>query len=538
METTINNIVSKKFKEIKAHFTKILNNSNKKTIFKTNSYSNYNKRPHIANIRHKSVDKLDLSNILEQIGNDDLIFNNDKLITNIKIESFQNSVKKRKSATVENDRNNRSFLSKNIHKKNCTSTSLRNINTNNKLMIKKQTKDYSKTTGLHINNNSLELNCNKIAYTNESNRSHLNRKKVRKNSKKSTSHNRNVHVKNVDQFINKPSERYNRNDNKNYLMTPINNKTTTKIQNNKKLLSKLKNDNNLLSQRILNINNNETISVASTSRCDKIKSVIRGRSMPTMRQNTSQSILRLPNKSIIKNNDKLMMELQKLFGEKIFLNEEIYNNMTELDKKNCINFLLETVKEFNNINKIYKSKVDGCKQIIEEKESQIKQQKKENKELKKENFKLNKIIKNNNQLNKKLIQKIENLKIQLEKEKKNNNKEKRHRSIPNNKNISIKTFRNNNNLNKYQKTNENKTQDNLRKAKGFINRRKIEDLHDKIIKTLDKNEINRNNQHTLESTESNKTFEINEEKKINTPQNLLVMNDSKGQNLNNLNVPE
>jgi hypothetical protein len=51
-------------------------------------------RPKLPKTKHKSIDKTDLGNILDQIGNDDLIFNNDKLITNIKIESFENALKK------------------------------------------------------------------------------------------------------------------------------------------------------------------------------------------------------------------------------------------------------------------------------------------------------------------------------------------------------------------------------------------------------------------------------------------------------------
>ena len=98
--------------------------------------------------------------------------------------------------------------------------------------------------------------------------------------------------------------------------------------------------------------NNDSISLASTSRLDMSKSYIRGRSMPSMKSNRSQSNLRLPNKSITKNNDKVILELQKLFGDKLQLSEDIYQNLTEVDKKNCINFLLEAVKEMNNTNKI------------------------------------------------------------------------------------------------------------------------------------------------------------------------------------------
>ena len=189
-------------------------------------------------------------------------------------------------------------------------------------------------------------------------------------------------------------------------MTPINNKSKISIQNNN---NKLKNIEFSSSKKKLvknNNNNNDNSSISSTSR-------IRGRSMPNMRTHKSQNNLRLPNKSIIKNKDKIMIELQKIFGEKMQLNDDIYQNMTELDKKNCINFLLEVVKEMNNINKMNKSKNDGYKQLIEAKDEEIKKYKNEIKELKKEILKLNKIIRNTNQLNKKLNQNSENLKLQL-----------------------------------------------------------------------------------------------------------------------------
>ncbi len=524
--------MSGKIKEIKKEIEQIELNVNQIELNKNHSHLNFFIRPKLPLINYKTIEKEEINKMLDQIGKDDLFFNNDNLLTNIRIESLENSSNKytTKSHDIE-----KSFLSKKTNKTNSKSVKMQKSN-RQKNYNTQNTKKMDKLIQNTINNNhhTLELNCNKIPYNKAG---YIKKKSQSKKSYKrnvSLNKNKNICYKNIDQFINKPNElRKNSKMSKNSnLMTPISTKTKIVTQKN------LKKNDELHSSRskIIKTNQNDITNNNDSSMNISISPCHRGHSVPNIPKN--KNYIRLPNKSIIKKNEKLIVELQKIFGEKIYLTDYIYQRMSDIDKKNCINFLLETVKEFNNINKIYKSKVDGCKQIIEEKESQIKQQKKENKELKKENFKLNKIIKNNNQLNKKLIQKIKNLKIQLEKEKKNNNKEKRHRSIPNNKNISIKTFRNNNNLNKYQKTNENKTQDNLRKAKGFINRRKIEDLHDKIIKTLDKNEINRNNQHTLESTESNKTFEINEEKKINTPQNLLVMNDSKGQNLNNLNVPE
>ena len=301
-------------------------------------------------------------------------------------------------------------------------------------------------------------------------------------------------------------------------------KSTIRNQNNQKLI---KNSEDHSSQKsFINFNNHDTISVASSSRIDMNKSVIRGRSMPAMRSNKSQSNLRLPNKSIIKNQDKVIMELQKLFGEKIQLNEETYQNMTELDKKNCINFLLETVKELNNLHKINQSKTNGYKQIIESKEQQIKTHKNEIKELKKENLKLNKIIKTNNQLNKKLSQNIENLKLQLEKEKIKNKTNARGKSTSKLNNIYSKKYKNENSINKNRKFKENKSQDKMKKVSGFINMKKTEISQDK---KLENNEINKENK-VDEKIEVNITWKNNENKTTDVSPNSLISNDSKEQN--------
>ena len=65
---------------------------------------------------------------------------------------------------------------------------------------------------------------------------------------------------------------------------------------------------------------------------------------------------------------------------------------------------METIKEMNNINKTNKSKIDGYRELNENKEKQIKEQKTEIKGLKKEINKLNKLVRANTQLNKKYKQ--------------------------------------------------------------------------------------------------------------------------------------
>ena len=94
---------SEKFKEIKNQFGYLPNNLIKNKLKSNNSHSNFNKRPRLPKEKYKSVEKSDLGNILDQIGNDDLIFNNDKLISSIKIESFENSSKKNSIVSAGND---------------------------------------------------------------------------------------------------------------------------------------------------------------------------------------------------------------------------------------------------------------------------------------------------------------------------------------------------------------------------------------------------------------------------------------------------
>lgn len=83
-------------------------------------------------------------------------------------------------------------------------------------------------------------------------------------------------------------------------------------------------------------------------------------------------------------------------------------------------FLLEAVKEMMNINKTVENKNDELKEMNKTKEKQIQDDKNEIKELKKDIMKLNKIIKTNLLVNRKLNQKVDSLKIQLEKEKNKN----------------------------------------------------------------------------------------------------------------------
>lgn len=505
---------SEKFKEIKNQFGYLTNNSIKNQIKRNYSYSNFHKRPKLPKTKNKSIEKTDLGNILDQIGNDDLIFNNDKLITSIKIESFEDAPKKNSIVSAENDK---SFLSKNTNKTNATSINRRKNNRQKKNLSQNKNKINDSSFSNNLNN-SLELNCNKFTYSNTNKKKPNHNKNGKKN--KSQAKNKNV-CKNVNQFINKPNETR-KSNNQNILMTPLCNKTSLKNKNSF--------NNHSFQRSFLNFNNNDSISLASTSRMDMS---VRGRSMPSMKTNKSMSNLRMPNKSIIKNQEKLIIELEKLFGERIQLTEDIYQNMTDLDKKNCINFLLETIKELNNSNKINKSKTDGYKQIIEAKDQDIKNYKNEIKELKKDNIKLNKLIKTNNQLNKKLSQNISNLKLQLEKEKeKNKSLQTRGKSSSKVNKIFSRKFLKENSINKNKRNKETRSQEKVKKASNFINIIKRENSNDIKINNMNNPDIDKKNNNDKEHI--NLIWQNNQEKTDNY-QNPLVANELKDKNEINLN---
>ena len=507
----------KKFNEIKNEFGHLTNDNNKKQLKKNKSFSNYINRPNLIKNKIKlNIDRTELNKQLEQIGNDELIFSNDKLITNVKIESYENMDIKSSIFSEENDR---SFIKKNKKKINSTSINFKEIN---RKKIRVTTKKLSTTSNSNTNNNTFELNCNKMPYI------HNNKKQNNLNK------NKNICIKNVNQFVNRPNDNR-ENLNREILMTPTSIKSAIEIKN-KKIFKN--NDFHMGQCNYLNINNNENTSLASTSRIDISRLGLRGRSMPQKKANKNQSNLHLPNKSIIKNQDKVVIELQRLFGEKIQLTEDIYENMTDFDKKNCINFLLEVIKHLSNIYKLNKSKTDGYKQINEIKEQQIKNCKNEIKELKKEIVKLNKFIKTNMQLIKKLSQNVENLKLQLEKEKaKNKAMQKTRRSTSKVSNpLMNEKFKNEVSVNKRRY----KSQDFEKKINGLVHIKKIDNniafrktnnlnnnknqIKKKII---DKNEVNYVN---------NIVWKNNEEKKNDISSDSLIKIQNVENNNNNVNT--
>jgi hypothetical protein len=263
------------------------------------------------------------------------------------------------------------------------------------------------------NNDALLLDCVKNQYHNSTS--------CKVSSTKSFIKNKNLiqtnRLKNINQFINKPNEtNFNDSSQKRVIMTPVIKKDSqSKMTYHKsfnKINLKFANPN---SSAIDFQNDNFDLSPVPGTGAHNSS---RGKST-----SNNKSSIHFPNKSVMKNMDKLFKELQKIFGDKVQLNDDLYQNMSDSDKKNTINFLLDSLKEIFSINKVALSKNDGYKEIAESKEKQLKEAKNEIKELKKDNDKLNKIIKTNIQMNRKLSQNIDNLKSQLEKEKKNKNKE-------------------------------------------------------------------------------------------------------------------
>ena len=498
----------KKFDEIKSYFTLSLSthlNSIKK-LKKQKSHHNLLERPKFPKETYKlKIKNRELSNMLEQIGKEDDIFNDDKLLTNIRIETIEDSLSKNPVITSQD--NEKSFLSKRTSKLNSSLVNLRKNLKKKKYL--KQNRNGSKE--IELNNDTLELNCNKMTFVKDISKISLIKKRQNRSNQNSRAKNnkikiknKNMPVKNVDQFINKPNNEI-KSGNTKILISPLSKPSPIIFKHKTKVF---KNDFHASQRKlVLSMNNSDTISLNSQLKRDSSKSFLNGKSV----QEKTTNYMHFPNKSIIKNQDKVIIELQKLFGDKLQLSNDIYKNMTDLDKINSINFLLDIIKEMNNINKNNKSKIDGYRELNTKKEKQIKEQKTEIKGLKKEILKLNKIIKKDNQLNKKLTQNIETLKSQLEKEKEKNKSLVKERGKSSSKNINSYfnlKYKKEKVLNKVKKR-LNKSQEIFNKANIYINQEKNEN------KNINENNLNKNiNQNNINvKTNINIIFKNKEEKK-------------------------
>ena len=381
-----------KFSIIKNNFIQLSNISSKTQLKKYKTISIFLNRPNLKRIKKLYNEKHNIKNQLDQIGKEDSIFNNDKLITNIKLETledltvndiFEETMKKEIGNNInKNNLKNKQYQSPNKTSKRCLTLLTKTTGKRNKRNI------YNKKEETKKNEVTLELNCNKMSLNNASSTKTNNQKYSKK--KVITKPNQ----KNLNLFINKPKNtniknNININQINDILMAPIatKNKRSRKINSN---ISFTKLNNSCE-------NTNESVCLTSISKITT-KTYSKGISLSVKKK---QSKMHFPNKSNIKNKDKLLSELQKLFSEQIQLNDDTYQNMTDLDKKNCIIFLLDAIKEMFNINKIAQSKNEDFKEINKAKEKKIQDDKNEIKELKKDIIKLNKIIKTKILMNRK-----------------------------------------------------------------------------------------------------------------------------------------
>jgi hypothetical protein len=194
----------KKLKDIKKEFDYITNNYIKNKLIRNTSYSTLFKRPKL--IQNLLADQVGFSNKLDQIGNDDLIFNNDKLISSIKIDSLENDSKKNSIISIENGTSY--FINSPTNRKKSSSV-------DKKSSRRKRNQNRSKVDDLTSlsNINSFDLNCNKMSYSKSNNK--LNTSNIGKKGKNNSSQNLKKagsptksknNIKNVSQFINKPNE--------------------------------------------------------------------------------------------------------------------------------------------------------------------------------------------------------------------------------------------------------------------------------------------------------------------------------------------
>ena len=495
--------INNKFNIIRRNFIQASSNYSSTNLKKYKTFSLFIKRPNLKRITKITNHKENLKNQLDQIGKEDSIFNNDKLITNIRLETLddiavsellEETMRKEKDKNKNNNKNGnnnknnrknnemKSYLSPKKGDKRC----LTPLTT--KTSVKRNKKNfYNKREDINISNLSVELNCNKMT-PNKMTSNKTNNFKHRKKASTKTNE------KNLNLFINKPQNRLRKYGN--IPLTPIatKNKRTKKTNSNSALI----NLNDSIDK------SNDSICLTSLSKIMN-KTYNKGKSASVNKKLTT---MHFPNKTSIKNKDKLLIELQKLFTDKIQLYDDSYQKMTDLDKKNCIVFLLDAIKEMFNINKMTENKNEDIKERNKTKEKQIQDDKNQIKELKKDIIKLNKIIKTNITMNRKLNQKIVNLKTQLEKEKNKNNK--------NNKNSSqIKSI-----ITKRGITNE----------KTLINKNKVKQRNNSLINADNKKKfLNRSMDKMKNNTNlnNNKNILSNENRETQTNEKKLFKNKNK-----------
>ena len=494
-----------KLKLIKNYFIEQTHSPPKNKLKKYNTNSIFIKRPTLKKMSKLSIEKQNLKSQLDQIGKEDSIFNNDKLITNIKLETLDDfTVNEILEETMHKNNNNKSnnnnikkYKSPNKNSKRCLTPFNKTTGRRNKKI------NYCKKEEHNISNLTLELNCNKMPQ--------ITKSSIKLNKSKKKIYGKN-NQKNLNLFINKPKNNKKKDEYvqlNNILMTPI----PTKNKRNKNIYV-----NSSFTKFNGSCDNNDNSLCLTTVSKTTRKTFTKGKSMSISKKLTN---MHFPNKSNIKSKDKILNELQKLFTDKITLNDDTYQNMTDLDKKNCITFLLESIKEMFTINKMTQSKNDDLKEINKAKEKQIQNDKNEIKELKKDIIKLNKLVKTNILMNRKLSQKVDTLKIQLEKEKNKNkdkiNNEKRGITTEN-KIITKNKIRHRNKINGFIRTDSKKKFVNKSMEKIKNNNINIDENNYNYNKDTSMNDVKVNhsrNNDAIIKNENKNTIEKNEDNNIN-----------------------
>ena len=493
-----------KLKLIKNYFIEQTHSPPKNKLKKNNTNSIFIKRPTLKKMSKLSIEKQNLKSQLDQIGKEDSIFNNDKLITNIKLETLDdftvNEILEEtihKNNNKSNNNNIKKYKSPNKNSKRCLTPFNKTTGRRNKKI------NYCKKEEHNISNLTLELNCNKMTQ--------ITKSSIKLNKSKKKIYGKN-NQKNLNLFINKPKNNKKKDEYvqlNNILMTPI----PTKNKRNKNIYV-----NSSFTKFNGSCDNNDNSLCLTTVSKTTRKTFTKGKSMSISKKLTN---MHFPNKSNIKSKDKILNELQKLFTDKITLNDDTYQNMTDLDKKNCITFLLESIKEMFTINKMTQSKNDDLKEINKAKEKQIQNDKNEIKELKKDIIKLNKLVKTNILMNRKLSQKVDTLKIQLEKEKNKNkdkiNNEKRGITTEN-KIITKNKIRHRNKINGFIRTDSKKKFVNKSMEKIKNNNINIDENNYNYNKDTSMNDVKVNhsrNNDAIIKNENKNTIEKNEDNNIN-----------------------
>ena len=171
-----------KFTLIKNNIIQLSDSPPKKILKKYKTISIFINRPILRKKLKLYNDKYHIKNQLDQIGKEDSIFNNDKLITNIKLETLDDiTVNEILEETIQekgNDINTKKYASPNKNTKRCLTpfnetTNKRNLKIN-----------YKKKEENNIDKLTFDLNCNKIPQQpNNNSRNSPNNKLIKKKLK-------------------------------------------------------------------------------------------------------------------------------------------------------------------------------------------------------------------------------------------------------------------------------------------------------------------------------------------------------------------